>query len=189
MQEALDAADALAANGGFEAHQAAIEAAYAAASHPETGISGIRVKINDEYAKLDLADGTLSTAQEESLRTSDGYYLRLPRGEKVLSDSVSYRGTVLFSTFSPRGKTISTCGSDVGSGKTYALSLRDSKGALTEIINGVEYPVRSIEVKRSGIPPAPAVIMTEKGAVVIVGTEIIELDGGSSITPTYWREN
>lgn len=189
MQEALQAADALAANGGFEAHQAAIEAAYAAASHPETGISGIRVKINDEYAKLDLADGTLSTAQEESLRTSDGYYLRLPRGEKVLSDSVSYRGTVLFSTFSPRGKTISTCGSDVGSGKTYALSLRDSKGALTEIINGVEYPVRSIEVKRSGIPPAPAVIMTEKGAVVIVGTEIIELDGGSSITPTYWREN
>lgn len=188
QQAALEYADGLAAGGNFPAHQAAIDAAYAAASHIDTGVSAVRVQINTEYAKLDVADGTISSAQEESLKTSAGFYLRLPRGEKVLSDSVSFRGTVLFSTFSPRGQAISMCGSDVGKGKVYALSLRDSKGMFTKEVDGVEYPIRSLDLKRAGIPPAPAVIVTSKGPVVVVGTEILDLEAGPPVTATHWRE-
>src|SRR5690606_14731861 len=115
MQAALEHADNIALQkGNFKAKQDAIDAAYAAASDSQTGISAIRTAINTEYAKLEIIDGTVLSAQLESLKTSAGFYLRLPRGEKVLSNSISYRGTVLFNTFSPRGKTISVCGSDVG---------------------------------------------------------------------------
>lgn len=189
MQAALEHADNIALQkGNFKAKQDAIDAAYAAASDSQTGISAIRTAINTEYAKLEIIDGTVLSAQLESLKTSAGFYLRLPRGEKVLSNSISYRGTVLFNTFSPRGKTISVCGSDVGTGKAYALSLRDSKGMFSETINGTEYPIRSIELKRSGIPPAPAIVFTEKKAIAITGTEILDLDSGAPLTPTHWRE-
>lgn len=189
MQAALEHADNVELQkGNFKAKQDAIDAAYAAASNSQTGISAIRTAINTEYAKLEIIDGTVLSAQLESLKTSAGFYLRLPRGEKVLSNSISYRGTVLFNTFSPRGKTISVCGSDVGTGKAYALSLRDSKGMFSETINGTEYPIRSIELKRSGIPPAPAIVFTEKKAIAITGTEILDLDSGAPLTPTHWRE-
>lgn len=185
---ALKKADDIADDNDFDDKQEAIDNAYAAASHPTKGISALRTAINDKYAALDVTEGSLSSAQELSLKTSDGFYLRLVRGEKVLADSVSFRGSVLFSTFSPRGKTISMCGSDVGTGKVYALNLRDSKGMFTTEIGGVEYPVRSMELKRSGIPPAPAIIVTGDGPVALVGTQILDLESGLPVTPTHWRE-
>ncbi len=188
QQAALASANDIEDAGGFQAYQKAIDDAYAAAADTSTGIPALRAEMNAQYALLDLASGTISSAQAESLRTSDGFYLRLVRGEKVLADSVSFRGTVLFSTFSPRGQKTSVCGSDVGSGRVYALSLRDSKGMFTKEVNGVETPLRSLDLLRAGIPPSPSVIVTGKGPVVIVGTEILDLDAGLPVTATHWRE-
>lgn len=188
-QAALELSDEIAAsNGDFDAKQQDIDAAYTAASDPTTGISALRAQMNTQYANLDVANGTISSAQIESLKTSDGFYLRLVRGEKVLSDSISFRGAVLFSTFTPRGETISVCGSDVGTGKAYALSLRDSKGMFVKEVNGAEVPIRSLQLKRPGIPPAPSVIVTSNGPVVIVGTEILDIEAGVPVTATHWRE-
>lgn len=188
QQAALARANDIEDAGGFQAYQQAIDDAYAAAADTSTGIPALRAEMNAQYALLDLASGTISNAQAESLRTSDGFYLRLVRGEKVLADSVSFRGTVLFSTFSPRGQKTSVCGSDVGSGRVYALSLRDSKGMFTKEVNGVETPLRSLDLLRAGIPPSPSVIVTGKGPVVIVGTEILDIEAGLPVTATHWRE-
>lgn len=188
QQAALANANDIEDAGGFQAYQKAIDDAYAAAADTSTGIPALRAEMNAQYALLDLASGTISSAQAESLRTSDGFYLRLVRGEKVLADSVSFRGTVLFSTFSPRGQKTSVCGSDVGSGRVYALSLRDSKGMFTKEVNGVETPLRSLDLLRAGIPPSPSVIVTGKGPVVIVGTEILDIEAGLPVTATHWRE-
>src|SRR5690606_39538365 len=83
--------------------------------------------------------------------------LRLPPGEKVLAASASYKGVVLFSTFSPRGQAVSTCGPDVGRGRYYALNLSDASGVFLK--DG--QVVRGFDLTRSGIPPSPAIILEE----------------------------
>lgn len=180
----------------FDNKRKGIENAYDATRHPETGIYALRVKINDEYKKLDLAGDTMSEEQKAHLRNSSGFMLRLPRGEKVLADSISYSGTVLFSTFSPRGEAVSECGSDVGVGRTYGLSLRTAEGVFTTEIGGETKAMRSMLNKQAGIPPSPT--------VMLIPSPICEdedcapppppcenglcIEYYDPITPTYWRE-
>ncbi len=195
---ALLAAEAIESSNssGFNARRSAIETAYNATRHSTTGIYALRVKINDEYKKLDLAGDTMSEEQKAHLRNSSGFMLRLPRGEKVLADSISYSGTVLFSTFSPRGEAVSECGSDVGVGRTYGLSLRTAEGVFTTEIGGETKAMRSMLNKQAGIPPSPT--------VMLIPSPICEdedcapapppcenglcIEYYDPITPTYWRE-
>lgn len=180
------AADAL--ETGFQPYLDAIEAAYEATRDPNTGIYAWRVKINDEYKSLDLDGDTMSDEQKAHLLNSDGFMLRLPRGEKVLADSISYSGTVLFSTFSPRGENISDCGSDVGVGRTYGLSLRTAEGVFTTEIGGDTKYVRSMVNKQAGIPPTPVILVTPEGTEGGLHDGIYTTPNDSPINPTYWRE-
>ncbi|MFT0211619.1 PilC/PilY family type IV pilus protein [Pseudomonas sp. F1_0610] len=166
-----------------------IEETLEKAGNPNQGIPNLRQKINEEYANLNLTDNTLTESQLEDLKRSKGFFLRLTRGEKVLADSVSFRGNVLFSTFRPTGGAIDVCGSDVGRGRTYALSLRDSTGALSKLVNGVETPVRYVELNKNGIPPSPTVVIGEDGSIILTGTEIISSgENNQPVRATYWRE-
>ncbi len=188
----------------FDAYQYLTDLALIAANDSLTGIPAIRTKINNKYNQL--TPGNNYTPNQALLAAGKGFYLRLPKGEKVLSTSISYRGGVLFSTFSPRGATTSTCGSDVGRGRSYAISLTDADAIFATTVNGVETPVRYVEMKRSGIPPTPSIILGDNGATFLTGTEILNNDGnggagvfcragykgctkGDSTTATYWREN
>lgn len=179
----------------FQQHIDDIEAAYADTRDTETGIYALRVKINDEYAKLDLAGDLMSESQKEHLLTSQGFLLRLPRGEKVLSDSISYSGSVLFSTFSPRGESVSECGADTGVGRTYGLNLRTAEGIFAKEIAGKVSYIRSQTNKQAGIPPTPVIIITEGECE---GPSCDKPDcegpfctaaGDNYITPSYWRES
>lgn len=188
----------------FDAYQYLTDLALAAANDPLTGIPALRTQINNKYNQL--TPGNSYTPNQALLATSKGFYLRLPKGEKVLSTSISYRGGVLFSTFSPRGATTSICGSDVGRGRTYAISLTDASAIFATTVNGVETPVRYVEMKRSGIPPTPSIILGDNGPTFLTGTEVLNNDGnggaglfcregidicreGDGAKATYWREN
>ncbi|MBH2033965.1 MAG: hypothetical protein I8H73_14025, partial [Pseudomonadales bacterium] len=188
----------------FDAYQYLTDISLAAANDLVTGIPALRTQINNKYNQL--TPGNSYTPNQALLSASKGFYLRLPKGEKVLSTSISYRGGVLFSTFSPRGATTSICGSDVGRGRTYAISLTDANAIFATTINGVETPVRYVEMKRSGIPPTPSIILGDNGPTFLTGTEVLNNDGnggaglfcregvdickeGDSAKATYWREN
>lgn len=181
----------------FEAYTFLIDQAIANASNPANGVPYLRTQINNKYALL--TPGNSYTPNPTALAAAQGFYLRLPKGEKVLSNSLSFRGAVLFSTFSPRGQAVSTCGSDVGRGRTYAISLSDASAVYTVTSNGVTTPTRSFDNVRSGIPPSPSVIVVPGGRpAVITGTEIrtescaegVKLcTSGDAVRATYWREN
>ncbi len=174
--------------GTFQHYLDLIDEAYAATRHPTTGIYALRVKINDEYKKLDLAGDTMSDKQKKHLLSSNGFMLRLPRGEKVLADSISYSGTVLFSTFSPRGEAVSQCGSDVGIGRTYGLSLRTAEGVFTTEIDGKTVQIRSMVNKQAGIPPTPVILVTPEGTEGGLHDGIYTAPDDSPIKATHWRE-
>jgi Tfp pilus tip-associated adhesin PilY1 len=181
----------------FDAYQFLIDQALANAASTVNGLPYLRGEIDKEYAKL--TPGNSYTPNSNLLAASKGFYLKLPKGEKVLSTSISFRGAVLFSTFSPRGQAVSTCGSDVGRGRAYALNLIDASALYTETApDGTKNPVRSFDLKRSGIPPTPSVILSEGKPTVLIGTEILRNDcvdgaeicrAGDAVKATYWREN
>lgn len=204
--EQLAAAKALYGNDltMFEAYQFLLDQAQLAALDGEDGIPALRKDINQLYGQL--VPGNSYTPNPSLLAGSQGWYMRLPKGEKVLSSPLIFRGALFFTTFSPRGETITTCGPDVGRGRAYALNLRDASAILA--VN--DAPIRSYALLRSGIPPAPTVLFSEDGPPrVIIGTEVLndrpkdgngdepECIGGvgfcdkdrSPVSKTYWREN
>lgn len=136
----------------LEAYQFLLDQAIAEAAEQ---LPGLRAEINGLYAQLQPGDNY--TPNQTLLGQSQGWFMRLPHGEKVLSASTSYKGVVLFSTFSPRGQAVSTCGPDVGRGRYYAVNLSDASGVFLK--DGVV--VRGFDLNRSGIPPSPSVILDD----------------------------
>ncbi|WXL25099.1 PilC/PilY family type IV pilus protein [Ectopseudomonas mendocina] len=192
----------------FEAYQYLIDTAQANTLDPSNGLPALRAAINSLYSQL--TPGNSYVPNHERLKQSSGWFLRLPKGEKVLSSPLIFRGAVFFSTFSPRGETVTTCGPDVGRGRSYVLNLTDASGILTQ--SGTL--IRSYALVRSGIPPSPAVVFRDNAPpAVIVGTEILgdkpkctgencptnqlECTGPvgycdktmKNVNKTYWREN
>lgn len=191
----------------FEAYQYLLDQAQLAALNDEKGVPALRRDINQLYGQL--VPGNSYIPNQTALANSAGWYMRLPKGEKVLSSPLIFRGAVFFTTFSPRGETITTCGPDVGRGRAYALNLRDASAILA--VN--DAPIRSYPLLRSGIPPAPSPLFSDGGPPrIIVGGEVLNdrVDGGddddddepecigdvgfcdknrSPISKTYWREN
>ena len=191
----------------FEAYQFLLDQAQQAALNSEDGVPALRKDINQLYGQL--VPGNSYTPNQALLAGSQGWYMSLPKGEKVLSSPLIFRGALFFTTFSPRGETITTCGPDVGRGRAYALNLRDASAILA--VN--DAPIRSYALLRSGIPPAPTALFSDDGPPrVIVGTEVLNdrpkgdgdddddepvCIGGvgfcdkdrSPVSKTYWREN
>lgn len=189
----------------FEAYQYLVDQAQLATLDADNGLPALRQDINELYAQL--TPGNNYVPNKTLLDNSQGWFLRLPKGEKVLSASLSFRGAVLFNTFSPRGETVTTCGPDVGRGRAYALSLSDASA----IFSKNDVPIRSYALVRSGIPPSPAIVFSDDGTPNIVnGSELGGLGAGGGgggggpddcvdgaefcenpapVTTTYWREN
>lgn len=94
-------------------------------------------------------------------------------GEKVLAESTTFSGAIIFTTFSKSGKTSSTCGPDTGISRVYALSQKWGEAAID--FDGDGDVDASKELSHSGIAPRPVVIYRKGGAKTIaIGTEAIE---------------
>lgn len=189
----------------FEAYNYLIDKAQATAA---AQIPGKRTEINDLYAQLTPGDDY--TPDPTTLANSSGWFIRFPAGEKVLANSTSFAGAVLFTTFRPNGTQVTTCGPDVGSGRFYAMNITDASAVFTKTISGVKTPVRGFDLTHGGIPSVPATVLSDGNAVgLLCGAESCLKDRGDGddegdiacadgeklceiknpIRGLYWREN
>ncbi len=168
-----------------------------------------------------MLDGNKAlTSDMKTLMTNGGgWYITFnTKGEKVLAESTTFAGAIIFTTFSPStAGTSATCGADTGTSRIYAL---DQKWAMASIdLDGdgtTDNDDASKVLSHSGISPRPVIIYREGGGKsIVVGTESIdddrfqeqasssdcEANGTCSqqvkkceknncyVTPVYWRQN
>jgi type IV pilus assembly protein PilY1 len=156
------------------------------------------------YNATKSMNGTLSNELKALLTGGAGWYVELSSSEKVLSESLTYTGTVIFSTFSPTVINGAACGADTGTARAYALDQKWAGPVLD--LDGDGDVDANLVLKHSGIPPRPFIHVTpdEDGTLVpglSIGLEVIkknkdpdpkEPDCDSNncfVTPVYWRQN
>lgn len=160
--------------------------------------------------------GSISNDLRTLLAYGAGWYIEMGDSEKVLSQSMTFAGTILFSTFSPvtSNQNASGCGANTGTARAYAISQK--WGLPVFDLDGDGNNESNIELTHSGIAPRPVVIYGPGGRKTItVGTETIEPKSGCTeepcdeeddeededdddplctdnncyVKPIYWRQN
>ncbi|GAA4365037.1 PilC/PilY family type IV pilus protein [Kangiella marina] len=133
---------------------------------------------------------------------NNGWYLRLAKGEKVLSDSSTINYRLFITTYSPTGSnnTPATCGASTGSNKLYAVSVLDGRAAFFRETqaNGTIETVRAMTLNTEGIAPTFSVYYPIDGSgnsgdraglvaleTICSGTDCDFLD---QLTTLKWRE-
>ncbi|MCK9172508.1 MAG: hypothetical protein M0O99_03375 [Desulfuromonas thiophila] len=131
----------------------------------------------DEQVRIDFSNWIKAALKKSN---NKGWFLRLiekdgsAAGEKLVSSPLVFGGIVLFTTFTPESDTAEAfetggdpCASpgSSGTGYLYAVDYLTGQDAFN-LIEG-----RRVPIAKSGIPPAPTVIVTEKGPIVLVGTQ------------------
>jgi type IV pilus assembly protein PilY1 len=152
------------------------------------------------------------------MNNGGGWYITFDtEGEKVLAESTTFAGAIIFTTFAPSGSTVSTCGADTGVSKIYALSQKWAMATIDLDGDGVtDEDDASITLTHSGIAPKPVIIYRpDGGKTIAIGTETIEDDrfeqeessddceaegtcsdqvsqcetSNCNVTPVYWRQD
>ena len=149
---------------------------------------------------------------QQMLKRGAGWYITFDSiGEKVLSESITFSGALIFTTFSPTGESTTVCGPDKGTSRVYALNLEWATPILDLDNDGdVDEEDGKTSLAHSGIAPRPVVIFrSDGGKTIAIGTETIE-DNRFKVTectgddcpednntyckldcvkPEYWRQN
>ena len=134
----------------------------------------------------------------------NGWYIKLTdltsgafAGEKVLAESLTFDGKILFTTFTPVAAASSTaCSPSQGAARLYVVDVTNA--APTENFDTVTDPKdgsktrsdRAYNLVRSGIPPEVTVLFPGLDAdtkpVTLVGAEKLNLDLSQRPIKTYW---
>lgn len=153
----------------------------------DDGVSGSGVTGPITVADLEPVAGKLTPPTNKY-----GWYLELPeKGEKVLGSSVTFDGTVIFSTYIPSNSTLA-CSASVGGGRAYVLDAKT--GAPVQDLDkdgDVDVHDISINLIHGGIPPKASVLLTEAGgdsAMVFIGPQQIETGLGIQTQRTFWSD-
>lgn len=111
-------------------------------------------------------------------------------GEKVLSRSVTFNGTIFFSSFAP-GTAATACTAVAGQNRLYAISLFNGDTRF-------DHEERYIDLRQGGIAPQVELLYVpeydeetgrETGKLSgLVGTENVDLDFMDPINRTYWTQ-
>ena len=154
----------------------------------------------------DLLDTTTDLTPDVS--NHDGWYIQLADGtgssagnfvgEKVLSESVTFDGTVLFTTFVPvQTASAVDCAPNQGTGAVYAVNIEDARPVqdldTTTASNSLTRADRRLELTRTGIAPEVTILFPPLENVdpqAIVAAE--KLDGiqlDTAPNKTYWFMN
>jgi len=168
---------------------------------------------NGDLAYTKITHSDLFDASDEDAvanrydNAPNGYYINFDDdGEKVISDSLTFNGTVYFSSYLPNWSD-DACGVDIGGSRLYALNVLTGEGTFP---NGA----RSSDLEHSGIAPNPVVIFLsddddtdnqdddgedegedhdedDSGGdwALCVGTECFLSSEKNPIRKTYWRTN
>jgi type IV pilus assembly protein PilY1 len=150
----------------------------------------------DLYDATDNLIGEGTDAQKSTataaLASKEGWYIRLTTsGEKVLAPSLTFAGKLLFTSYLPSSTGTNVCGPNAGSGQLYVVNLLDATPVEdTDDNNVVDKDDRAQTLKRIGIAPEPLPLFTDKGPVIVVGTEVATPTGlDQGLVRTFWREN
>jgi len=164
-------------------------------------------------------DKALTSDMQTLMANGGGWYVTFSnQGEKVLAESTTFAGAIIFTTFSPSSNTSSSvCGADTGTSRIYTLNQKSAMAAIDLDGDGdTDNDDASKVLAHSGIAPRPVVIYRKGGSKsIVVGTETIEDDrfeeqassadceangtcgqqvkkcetNNCYVTPVYWRQN
>ncbi|WP_276682590.1 pilus assembly protein [Thalassolituus oleivorans] len=178
-------------------------------AHPRTtSESDYQFVIRDENARITpttykrVTFSDLATWNSTDTQTG-GWKIPLAKGEKILSASVTYKGTTFFTTYTPNDATLS-CSANTGQGKLYSFNIYQKDVGVTA----------AADCCGEGIPSEPSVpIFSPKAstdvtdqdptgagtpdscsnasATVMVGTRAIKgsFNQCNALDKTYWKEN
>jgi type IV pilus assembly protein PilY1 len=131
--------------------------------------------------------------QSSLLATSNGWYLTLATGEKLVDSPITVFGTVIFGTNQPVSSSSGTCG-NLGRARLYQIDFKT--GGATKDLNGdgvVDASDRSQDIPGGGYLPSgvysPVEIDGKRTDVVCVGTHCFKPGGAGFDTRrqrTYW---
>ena len=169
-------------------------------------------KLYNATALMTEGESALTSSMRQLVSRGGGWYVTFSNeGEKVLSESTTFAGAVIFTTFSPSSSTVIGCGADTGQSRTYALGQSNAMSVIDLDGDGdLDANDSSVTLTQSGIAPRPVVIYRPGGKKTIaIGTETIEDDrfkqrpydpecegpdcnkdtAKRNIIPKYWRQN
>jgi len=178
------------------------------------------LKLYNASALMIDGDIALTSEMQVLMNNGAGWYVEMKsEGEKVLAQSTTFSGAIIFTSFAPAGDSSgSNCGADTGTSRTYALSQKLAMSVIDLDGDGdTDNDDASKILAHSGIAPRPVVIYREGGGKTIaIGTETIddnrfdsdapEADdpciangtceeaskcetGNCYVNPVYWRQN
>ena len=117
------------------------------------------------------ANGHHSTADQAALRKKAGWRIDLQAsGEKALSASVSLKGTVFFTTFTPGQTVTGQCGVEYGAGlgRLYMVDMHDARGRLLEEADDEEASGSRFRTLGSVLPDTPSIHVGEEGDMNLI---------------------
>lgn len=146
-----------------------------------------------------VAEGTEDEQEDAEYSLSPnsdkrGWMLRLERdGEKVLSGSLTFNGSIIFTTYEPEPPDAVSCQPQVGTARAYIVEVLDGQPSFElDGVSGLTSSDRELQLSQSGIPSTPTVVDTEDGKPqVLIGVENLgdEVDLDMPETArTYWLE-
>ncbi len=148
-----------------------------------------------------IQDGSIAQRQSAQILLNDshGWYIVLEEeGEKILSDSNTFNGVLLFSSFVVNKDSAKSCSSKLGENYFYAVDIEnassvlnlDAIGSLDELNKGD----RKTILKHGTIAPGPSVInQGVDGYEICIGLECfkdtLQSIGSVPVKSRFWREN
>ncbi len=144
------------------------------------------ITMSDLYDATSNIIGEGSAAQisvaQASLASKQGWYIWLQEptngsfiGEKVLSESMTLSGIVIFSTYTPIASDAGACSPSQGRALTYILNIKDGRPVYDLSSSGTTLTRtdRTLNLVRGGMPPSASVVFHKDGPVLLVGTEVL----------------
>ena len=177
------------------------------------------LKLYNATALMKGGKAALNSDMYSIMSHGGGWYVQMEtEGEKVLAQSTTFSGAIIFTSFSPSSNGNSgACGADTGQSRVYALSQKWAIAAVDLNEDGIiDSSDASTTLVHSGIAPRPVVIYRENGGKTIaIGTQTIDdtrfneevsdpdcaINGTCEeevtkceeqncyVVPVYWRQN
>jgi type IV pilus assembly protein PilY1 len=153
------------------------------------------IDVTDDLLQSSAATDAQKAALLSQLEAGSGWFFDLDHaGEKIVSSPLVYNKVVYFSTFTPTSSGISSTddycssGTGAGTGRLYAVDYKTGNAVFADFdgdSSTLTKDDRSVNLG-SGIPPQPSLVITEKGAFIVTGSDIRDTREKRSMTRYYW---
>lgn len=180
--------------------------------------NALKSRLYNATSLMKKGQKALTPKLENLMRNGGGFYITFDtEGEKVLAESTTFAGAIIFTTFSPSSGTSNSCGADLGTARMYVI---DQKWATSKIDLDEDGSLNESDtvkiLSHSGIAPRPVLIYRQDGGKTIaIGTETFDDDrfqqtpssddcaangtctqevkmcekSNCYVIPQYWRQN